>query len=264
MKVKKAPGIDGITNILIKRLPPDAVEFLTKIINGCIDLCYFPTQFKTAKIIPILKPTKDRNCAISYRPISLLSSIAKIFERIIRSRLNVFLTEKSVIKDEQFGFREEHSTVQQIQRIINIIRDNKKRRKSSEMIIIDVEKAFDTVWHDGLLYKLYKFGTPMYLIKLIASYIRDRSFVVQINGKQSSQKAIPAGLPQGSVLSPLLWSVYTSDLKIPSKCEAGYYADDTAIISSAKQSNTIIRTLSKGLIKVNDYFTKWRIKINCD
>lgn len=245
MKIKKAPGIDGIPNILVKRLPMAGIEFLTKIINACIDLCYFPSHFKTAKVISILKPSKDPKMATSYRPISLLSSIGKIFERIIRNKLNNFLTENSILKDEQFGFKEEHSTVQQIKRIINIITDNKKRRKSTGMVLLDIEKAFDTVWHDGLLYKLSLFGTPMYLIKLIASFLRDRSFVVDVRGKQSSHKSIPAGVAQGSVLSPLLWTVYTSDLKVPRKCEAGYYADDTALISSAKQSNTIIRTLSK-------------------
>ncbi len=264
LKVKKAPGLDGVPNILIKRLPLVAINFLTKIINACIDGCYFPKEFKTAKVIPILKPKKDPKCAVSYRPISLLSSIGKIFERVLRDKLNDFLIEKAIIKDEQFGFREEHSTVQQIRRIINIIADNKKLRKSTGMILIDMEKAFDTVWHDGLLHKLWKFGTPTYLIKLIASFLRDRSFVVEVNGKKSSAKTMPAGLAQGSVLSPLLWTVFTSDLKIPPNCEAGYYADDTAIMSSAKQSNKIIRSLTNGLVRLHNYFTMWRIKINCE
>lgn len=132
------------------------------------------------------------------------------------------------------------------------------------MILIDMEKAFDTVWHDGLIHKLSKFGTPIYLIKLIASFLRGRSFVVDVNGKKSSPKTMPAGLAQGSVLSPLLWTVYTSDLKIPPNCAAGYYADDTALTSSAKSSNKIIRSLSIGLERLHNYFTKWRIKINCD
>ena len=264
LKVKKAPGLDGVPNILIKRLPLAAVELLTKIVNACIDRCYFPSVFKTAKVIPILKPKKDPKSSISYRPISLLSSIGKIFERVIRDKLNGFLTEKAIIKDEQFGFREEHSTVQQIRRLLNIIAENKKHRKSTGMILIDMEKAFDTVWHDGLLHKLSKFDTPTYLIKLIASFLRDRSFIVDVNGKKSSPKIMPAGLAQGSVLSPLLWTVYTSDLKIPPNCAAGYYADDTALTSSAKRSNKIIKSLSIGLERLHDYFTKWRIKINCD
>lgn len=264
LKIRKAPGIDGIPNILLKRLPSVAIKFLTNIINSCIDECYFPTHFKIAKVTSILKPQKDPKSAVSYRPISLLSSIGKIFERIIYAKLNGSLTANSVIEAKQFGFRPGHSTVHQIKRIVNIINANKARRKSTGMVLIDMEKAFDSVWHNGLLFKLEKAGTPTYLIKLISSFLKDRSFTVCVNGTQSSSKSIPAGLAQGSIISPLLYAVYTSDLKIPSNCESGYYADDTAILSSAKQSNTVVKNLSNALSKIHKYFIKWKIKINCE
>lgn len=264
LKIRKAPGIDGVPNILLKRLPSVGVRFMTNIINACIDKCYFPEHFKKAKVTAILKPQKDPKCAVSYRPISLLSSIGKILERIIYTKLSGFLTANSIIKAKQFGFRPGHSTVHQIKRIVNIINANKARRKSTGMVLIDMEKAFDSVWHNGLLFKLEKVGTPTYLIKLISSFLKDRSFTVCVNGIQSSSKPIPAGLAQGSVISPLLYAVYTSDLKIPSNCESGYYADDTAILSSAKQSNTVVKNLSNALLKIHKYFIKWKIKINCE
>ena len=198
-----------------------------------------PDTFQNCKNHPNTL-TKDPKCASSYRPISLLSSIGKIFERIIRDKLNNHLTDHSIISDEQFGFREEHSTVHQIKRIVGIIKRNKRNRKSTGMVLLDIEKAFDSVWHNGLLYKLKVFRTPIYLIKLIASFLRDRYFLVE------------------------LWTAFTSDLKIPRNFDAGYYADDTAIIVTAKQSNTIIRTLEKGLVHIHKYFSKWKIKINCD
>lgn len=108
------------------------------------------------------------------------------------------------------------------------------------MVLVDMEKAFDSIWYDGIIFKLNKIGTPTYIVKLIASFLEERSFTVCVNGVQSSRRPIPAGLPQGSIISPLLYAVYTSDLKIPAKCDAGYYADDTAILSVAKQSNTIV------------------------
>ncbi|KAG4068987.1 hypothetical protein HA402_005648 [Bradysia odoriphaga] len=264
LKIRKAPGIDGIPNVLLKKLPIDAKKFITKMINSCIDECYFPEHFKKAKVTSILKPQKDPKSAVSYRPISLLSSIGKIFERIIYAKLSGFLTEDSVIQAKQFGFRPGHSTVHQIKRIINIINANKTSRKSTGMVLIDMEKAFDSVWHDGLLFKLEKVGTPSYLIKIISSFLKDRSFTVCVNGAESSPKSVPAGLAQGSVISPLLYAVYTSDLRVPLSCESGYYADDTAILSSAKQSNTIIKNLSDTLSKIHKYFVKWKIKINCD
>lgn len=130
--------------------------------------------------------------------------------------------------------------------------------------MIYIEKAFDSVWHNGLLYKLKTFGTPIYLIKLISSFLRKRSFVVNVNGKLSSSKGIPAGLAQGSILSPILWTAFTSDLKNPPHCDTGYYADDTAILAAGKQSNKIIRTLATALVRIHAYFTRWKIKINCD
>lgn len=262
LKIRKAPGIDGIPNILLKRLPEIAIQILTNIVNTCIDLCYFPHHFKTAKVIPILKEGKDRKSAISYRPISLLSTIGKIFERVIFIQMNTFVNEKDIIKAEQFGFREGHSTVHQIKRIVNLIINNKKRKISTGMVLIDIEKAFDSVWHDGLIYKLEKINTPIHLIKLLTSFLRNRTFIVSVRGKESTPRGIPAGLAQGSILSPLLYAIFTADLKTPANCETGLYADDTAIISGAKQSNTIIKRLNKAMSQINDYFSKWRIKIN--
>ncbi len=264
LKIKKSPGLDGIANILLKRLPETAIMYLTKVINACVDFCCFPRQFKVAKVISILKPTKDPKNSSSYRPISLLSSVGKIFERVINTKLSEFLEENSTISPKQFGFRPEYSTVHQIRRINNIIASNKARRISTGMVLIDMEKAFDSIWHDGVIFKLNQIGTPTYLVKLIASFLKERSFVVSVNGKQSSNRSILAGLPQGSVISPILYAVYTSDLKIPSKCDAGYYADDTAILSASKQSNTIMKNISKGLTHIHKYFTKWRIKINSE
>ncbi len=130
------------------------------------------------------------------------------------------------------------------------------------MVLLDIEKAFDSVWHDGLIYKLHQFGIPLVLVKLIASFLDDRSFIVCVNGKNSTERRITAGLPQGSVISPILYAIFTSDLKIPSNCDAGFFADDTAIISSAKRSNTIIKALATALIRFDSYFKKWKIKVN--
>lgn len=262
LKVKKAPGLDGIPNIILKHLPDSALTLITEIINSCIDLCYFPAHFKIAKVIPILKTSKDSKCPANYRPISLLSSLGKIFERIINSKLNASLVENSSINPKQFGFREGHSTVHQVKRLLNIINDNKTKRRSTGMVLLDIEKAFDSVWHGGLIYKLHNVGTPPVLVKLLASFLEDRHFTVCVNGKNSTERTVKAGLPQGSVISPVLYAIFTADLKIPSNCDAGYFADDTAIVSAAKQSNTIIKALTNALSSVDNYFKKWKIRVN--
>lgn len=138
LRVRKAPGIDGLTNILLKKLPAGAIDVLANIVNVCKDLCYFPNRFKVARVIPLLKQGKDSKCVANYRPISLLSSLGKVFERIIFAELNEFVTERDIIKNEQFGFREHHSTIHQIKRIVNMIRENKKRIRSTGMVLIDI------------------------------------------------------------------------------------------------------------------------------
>lgn len=107
--------------------------------------------------------------------------------------------------------------------------------KSTGIILLDIEKAFDSVWHDGLIHKLVKFGFPIYIVKLVKSFLEDRMFSVSINGTLSAPKNIPAGAPQGSVLSPTLYNIFIADMPIPLNCELALYVDDTALI------NTLVR-----------------------
>lgn len=237
---------------------------MVRAFNFCIQYSYFPTSFKRAKIIPVPKKGKDLRSASSYRPISLLSSIDKIFEKIILQRLNSFVTENEVINSGQFGFRSEHSTTHQIKRVLKIIRSNKNRRYSTGIIFLDIEKAFDSVWHNGLIFKLHKMQCPSYLVKLIKSFLSNRSFIVEIEGEQSAAKDIPAGVPQGSVLSPLLYSLYTSDFGLPANYDVAFYADDSAFICSGKVSNAIIKRMQTALSSAEEYFLNWKIKINKD
>lgn len=130
------------------------------------------------------------------------------------------------------------------------------------MILLDVEKAFDSVWHNGLISKLKTLGFPLYLIKIIQSFLADRIFNVSIFGSNSTTRIIPAGVPQGSVLSPTLFNIYTSDIPKPKHCDLALYADDTAIYCHGRSPNTMTRRLINALKTLSDYYAKWRIKIN--
>lgn len=127
---------------------------------------------------------------------------------------------------------------------------------------MDIEKAFDTVWHNGLIFKMLEAEIPTYLCKIIADFLEDRTFVVCVNTTHSPQKTITAGLPQGSVLSPLLYSLYTSDFSPPQQVRTAYYADDTALITSSKLTTALLKKMEKGLTSCNKYFHKWKVKIN--
>lgn len=135
--------------------------------------------------------------------------------------------------------------------------------KSTAMAILDVEKAFDNVWHAGLIFKLYRFNFPIYLIKIILSYLSHRKFKVSIKNFESLLFYISAGVPQGSLIGPILYSVYTSDLPpLPDGCFLSLFADDTAILCKGRATITAKNKLQQCLDLLSDYSIKWKIKIN--
>jgi hypothetical protein len=260
LKNSKSPGLDSIENIVIKHLPFKCIIFLVKIFNSCLLTSTFPDSWKVAKIIPIKKPGKPNQFPLSYRPISLLSSISKIFEKLILDRLSSHIS--SSIKAEQFGFRPMHSTVHQLTRLTEHVSMNFNMKRSTGMVLLDIEKAFDTVWHDGLIHKLISINVPPLLISLIKDYLTNRSFVVSVNDTISSPRNIPAGVPQGSLLGPFLFNVFINDIPNPAGCEIALYADDTAVFTSSRSPNLIRKNLQNALTTLATFFRKWKIKIN--
>lgn len=261
LKNSKSPGIDGINNRLLKNLPPIGITILTVIFNSCLFSGYFPNQWKLAKVIPIPKPGQPKNEANGYRPISLLSSISKVLERLILTRLLEFTEVKNILPEEQFGFRSNHSTSHQILRLFSNAKQNLKNKMSTGIISLDIEKAFDRVWHEGLLYKLIGFGYPNFLIRIVSSYLKNRHFEVHLDNTCSKKYSFPFGVPQGGVLSPSLYNIYISDIPKTTSNLASF-ADDTALYYSSKFFKKIKETLSKDLKILVTYFTKWKIKIN--
>ena len=262
-KNMKAPGFDGVFNMVLKKLSNRVHLLLSSIFNRCLELHYYPSIWKIAKIIPIRKPGKDPTLASSYRPISLLSSLGKLFEKLILNRMMKVAEENNILLPEQFGFRKGHSTTHQLVRVMNNIRRDRAVSKSTAMALLDVEKAFDNVWHDGLVYKLCAFNFPSYLTKIICSYLRQRSFRVSLNGCLSNTFSIPAGVPQGSLLGPLLYNIYTSDIpSLGDGCVLFLFADDTAIAVKGRMPREITNKLQRCLDAFVEYANTWKIKIN--
>lgn len=258
----KAPGEDQIVNILLKKLPPRATEFLSDIFNDCFDSGFWPNHFRNAKVVAIPKPHKNGREIQNYRPISLLNSVGKIFEKMVLNRITKFADDNNLFNPNQFGFRNGHSTTHQALRVTNHIRENKLNRRSTGLVLLDVEKAFDSVWHSALIYKLANMNFPVYICKIIQSFCSNRSFRVHVGESCSNKMLLTAGLPQGSVLSPTLFSLFISDLRIAKSINTAFYADDTALYFSANRTKTIINHLQNALDEINEYSRKWRIKIN--
>lgn len=256
----KAPGEDSITNTAIKNLPPKFILKITNIINGCLRLAYFPDSWKNAMIITIPKPGKDLKHPSNYRPIALLSSLSKIFERVILQELNTAIGSK--LRQEQFAFRREHSTTLQLVKLTDQICINLNNKETTAAIFLDVEKAFDRVWHEGLIHKIHQLGTPIHLTQLINSFLKDRHFRVRVENTSSSSRPVAAGVPQGSCLSPLLYLIYTNDIPITPKTQVSLFADDTMFHSNDKNPSRAIIRLQHQINDAENWFDQWRLRIN--
>jgi len=235
LKSGKAPGFDGVPNILLKNLSRKATVFLTYIFNSCFKLSYFPKSWKHASVVPILKPGKDPSNPASYRPISLLSSISKIFEKLILKRLNLFIFSRNnhIIPNHQCGFRQGHSTSHQLTRLVKHVKKKRSQRipLSTGLLLLDVEKAFDSVWHEALLHKILMKGCDIFLARLIFSFLKNRTFQVVIGREKSSYQNIPFGVPQGAILSPTLYNIFTSDIPTSALSSIATFADDASSTS---------------------------------
>ena len=179
LKDHKAPGLDGIRNYTLKRLTPKAVHYMARLFTLCLNKCYFPDEYKTANIIPILKQGKPRTGPTSYRPISLLSNLSKMLERLIYDEIWTHLNNENIITNAQCGFRPGHSTTDQLWRITTTIQDQQKDWKCTTALFVDMEKAFDKVNHDALTHKLHSYGFHTNITKIIRSYLHNRKFTVQ-------------------------------------------------------------------------------------
>ena len=258
----KAPGLDDINNKLIKNFSQKVIVQLTYIINAILVHGYYPMAWKTAVVVPIRKPNKDASDPKNYRPISLLSAISKIAEKVILSRLNEIIKNKNLIIEEQFGFREGHGSDMQVARIANAITKNYSKGNVTSMALLDIEKAFDTVWTDGIIYKLIKSGIPKAFCRLLANYLKNRKFVVKIEEKLSTTRQIGAGVPQGSVLGPTLFNLYINDIPKFAKTSLAIYADDTAVYGHSYYAQVATKQIQIHLNMILAYAKQWKIKIN--
>jgi hypothetical protein len=261
VNVKKAPGFDKITGRMLKELPRKAIVHLTCIYNAIVRLQYVPENWKKAQVLMIPKPGKPKHEASSYRPISLLPVLSKLFEKLLLLRLEPIITAKKLIPDHQFGFRKKHSTVQQVHRIADKIRRALEEKKYCSAVFLDVEKAFDKVWHKGLIDKL-RAQLPTKLVNIFESYLDDRKFRVVFNQEYSKWCNIQAGVPQGSVLGPIMYLMYTADIPLHNDMLMATFADDAGVMAVDDDYNKSARKLQESLQKVHKWTQYWRIKIN--
>ena len=240
------------------------VPALEKIFNLALTTGVYPDNLKIAKVIPIYKkgsPTSVNN----YRPISILSTINKIFEKILYARLINYIDKFQLIYKYQYGFRKKHSTEHALIELIDQIRFSMDNKQMTCGIFIDLSKAFDTVDHQILIGKLEHYGIRGTALELFKSYLSNRKQYVHINNCKSQTRPISCGVPQGSVLGPLLFLIFINDL--PNCCPLGkfrIFADDTNVFFHCKNSDELILIGKTIMIELNSWFTANKMTLNTD
>jgi hypothetical protein len=248
LKVGKAPGSNGIPNRALKHLPQRAISLLVALFSAPLLAQHFPRAWNLSRVISILKPGKDPSLPSSYRPISLLGTITKLFKKILVSRFLSEISGRGLLRDEQFGFRPKHSTTLQLARLVERVTRNFGEKGLRGAIFVPVAKAFDTVWVDGLLSKLSILNFPSYLVKIISYYLHNRTFEAAFLTATSARRRMRAGVAQGGLVSPVLFSLYVNDMPVLSRhFELVLYADDTAIIATSRKPALLINSLWKNM-----------------
>ena len=258
---KKANKSDCIPTIIIKNCALTLAPFLTKIYNRCIKDGTFPDTLKSAEVHPIFKKG-DKSLMTNYRPISILSAFSKIFERHIHTELTKFITKFNILHPFQFGFRTNSSTEMALTQIIEEISENMQNGKITCSVFLDLAKAFDTVDHQTLITKLYNYGVRGLPAKLIENYLKNRTQITLINNIKSNKEYITCGVPQGSILGPLLFIIYINDIIKSSNFKVNLFADDACLVYSCNDAKNLENNVNLELTKINTWRKLNKLSVN--
>jgi hypothetical protein len=238
------------------------LSLLAAIFNAAVLAQYFPSVWKHARFVSILKPGKDPALPSSYRPISLLDTIGKLFEKILLSRILSEVSGRGLQRDDQFRFRPKLSTSLQLTRLVETVTRNFGEKRLTGVVFLDVAKAFDTVRVNGL-FKLTALNFPSYLVKTIYSYLHNRTFEASFQTGTSTLGGMRAGVAQGGLISPVLFSLYVNDMPVPSRhVLLALYADGTVIIATSRSPALLVSYLEAYLSDLEMWLRVWRFAIN--
>ena len=246
----KATGVHNIPNKILKDSYQVIAPFLTDMFNFSIASNIFPDDLKVGKVSPVHK-LGDRDDLNNYRPITVLPTIARVFERLLYDQMYTYLAENKLLDNQQFGFRSIHSTALALGKSVNKWLMNVDHGKLNSVVFLDIKKAFDTVDHKILLQKLSCYGIKDNSRKLIESYLQGRIQCCSVNGHVSALEHIMCGVPQGSIIGPLLFIIYMNDLPlyIPN-VEITMFADDTSFARDFKNVDEIKKHLVPAFSKI--------------
>ena len=261
---RKSMDNDGIHPLMIKNCGQQYQMLLYKLFNAAFRSANW--IWNEGQVTLLKKPGKTNYADVgSYRPITISSYVGKLFERILKNRLHKFLEENDILENSQHGFRSGFSTATYMTQLISSIQNDSKSHLYTAGLFVDMQKAFDSVWIDGLLYKLYSLGIFGNFLKIISTFLKNRSLIIKVNNKVSKSFSCKVGVPQGSVLSPTLFAIYINDMLkgLPNSVSRFQYADDTSLVISAPDHSQLSDLCQKTCDGLSEWLYKWRLKANC-
>ena len=255
----KAIGLDGISSRFLNDGAEAIVEPVSHIVNISILTETVPGSFKQAKVIPLFKKGSKLDPG-NYRPVSILSVLSKILERAVHGQLGAYLEKRDILYKNQSGFRGHYSTDTCLIGLSDFVKGEIGKGNLVGMVLIDLQKAFDTVNHEILLSKMEAMGVTS--VTWFKSYLSQREQCVEVNGKQSDFLKVTCGVPQGSILGPQLFLLYINDLSASIDCNLSLYADDSALIFAHKDPTHIVEHLSAQLTKCKGWLTDNKLSLH--
>ena len=265
MKSNSAVGYDKVPAKILKDLKPVLCQPLSQLINISFQKSVFPNDMKHATVRPIFKKKGNENDPQYYRPISILTSLSKIVERAAVNRIVTYLESENKLFKSQHAYRKYHSTTTSLIEITEHIHQELENRQIPAIFATDLSKAFDSVSHGLLLRKLQNIGLHKSTVAWINSYLSERTQTTKFSTIESAKEKVLAGVPQGSILGPILFIAFTTDLaQAVTECKFVAYADDAALLVSASSLKDLKTKIESSISAVQSWYTRNGLLINSD
>lgn len=261
LNVTKSTGHDDIPARFLKDGHDVLSTPLAYIFNLSVRKGLFPNDLKKARVVPLYKKG-NRNIESNYRPISILPVVSKIYEKLVHDQVMAYLESKKILYDYQSGFRNSFSTESALVYLTDKIKANMDKGLFSGLVLMDLQKAFDTVDHNILVKKLKCIGFNSTCIDWFTSYLSNRTQFVDIQGHKSECSNISCGVPQGSILGPMLFLIYVNDMSSSVQCDLYLYADDSALVISGRTVEAVESRLAKELKNVSNWLVDNRLSLH--